>query len=170
MTKKPTGLFIFVALIFTVSAFAAWNEYRPQGGQCLMSVPKTPEYSVKDVPSDVGTLKMHQFMMDYGEHAFLFTYTDYPTTLTTTKTNDNILEDVVKGSTEGGQMLRKVDLEIDGHPGKEYVAKKTDFVFKGRAFLVKQRLFQLIAVYPPTDTGKISAEADEFLTSFRLLH
>jgi hypothetical protein len=169
--KLKSVSFTFLLCLFSVQfAFAQWKEYRPQGGRCLVSVPKTPEYSLKDVPSDVGTLKMHQFMMDYGDYAFLFTYTDYPTTLTESKSAENILEDVVKGSTGDGQLIKKTDLEIEDHPGKEYIAKKTDFTLKGRIFLVGQRLYQLITVYPPNRADELSSDVEDFLRSFRLLH
>lgn len=170
MRKKSILVFVCLVFVSAGSAVAAWNEYRPKEAQCLFSVPKTPDYSVKDVSSDVGTLKMHQFMMDYGDYAFLFTYTDYPPKLTETKSNEKILEDVVKGSTEGAQVLRNVHLEIDGFPGKEYLAQKTDFMLKGRVFLVNRRLYQLIAVYPPNQASALTPDADQFLTSFRLLH
>ncbi len=163
-------LVVAVVLSFNFAFARAWSEYRPEGGRCLISVPKTPAHSVKDVPSDVGSLKMHQYMMDYGEYAFLMTFTDYPSTLTESKTADNILEDVVKGSIGDGELIRKVDLEIDKFPGKEYIAKKPDFTLKGRVFLVGQRLYQLITVVPPGQTDALSTDVEDFLRSFRLLH
>ena len=170
MRQKAFFALLVFTSFFAGFVFAEWNEYRPQGGRCLVSVPKTPDHSVKDVSSDVGTLKMHQFMMDYGEHAFLFTYTDYPAKLFETKSNNDILEDVVKGSTGDGEVIREVELEIDGFAGKEYVVQKTDFTLKARIFLVKQRLYQLIAVYPPDKASTLTPQADQFLQSFRLLH
>ena len=161
-------LFVFVCISFTSSE--NWTEHRPQDCRCLVSVLKTPDYSVKEVASDVGTLKMHQFMMDYGEYAFLLTYTDYPTKLTDSKTSKQILEDVVGGSVAEGKLERKIDLTIDSFPGKEYTARKEDFLLKGRVFLVKQRLYQLIAVYPPGRATALSSDVEEFLRSFRLLH
>ena len=161
-------LFAFVCTEFASSE--NWKEYRPQGCRCLVSVPKTPDYTVKDVASDVGTLKMHQFMMDYGEYAFLVTFTDYPTKLTDSKTSEQILEDVVSGSVAEGKLLRQIDLTIDSFPGKEYTARKEEFTLKGRVFLVKQRLYQLISVYPPNRADALSSDVEEFLRSFRLLH
>ena len=161
---------LFAFVCFTFASSQNWNDYRPQGCRCMVSVLKTPDYSVKDVASDVGTLKMHQFMMDYGEHAFLLTYTDYPATLTDSKTPERILEDVVSGSVSDGELVRKIELTIDGHPGKEYTARKTDFTLKGRVFLVNQRLYQLISVYPPNKADELSSDVEEFLRSFRLLH
>jgi hypothetical protein len=136
----------------------------------MVSVLKTPDYSVKDVASDVGNLKMHQYMMDYGEHAFLLTYTDYPSKLTDSKSPDQILEDVLKGSVAEGELIRKIELTIDSFPGKEYTARKADFTLKGRVFLVGQRLYQLISVYPPNKADVLSSDVEEFLRSFRLLH
>jgi hypothetical protein len=171
MRLKSILISILFAVICFQFAFAQnWNEYRPEGCRCMALVPKTPDYSVKDVPSDVGVLKMHQYLMDYGEYAFLLTYTDYPKTLTDSKTSEQILEDVVKGSVGDGQMLRKTDLTIDTFPGKEYIARKADFSLKGRVFLVNQRLYQLISVYPPGKADALSSDVEEFLRSFRLLH
>ena len=160
---------LFAVVCFQIASAQNWNEYRPDACRCLVLVPKTPDYSVKDVPSDVGVLKMHQYLLDYGEHAFLLTYTDYPTTLTNSKTSEQILEDVVKGSIGDGQMLRKTDLTIDSFPGKEYIARKGEFSLKGRVFLVNQRLYQLISVYPPSKADALSSDVEEFLRSFRLL-
>ena len=171
MKLKSLSIFLLIAILFCAVNFAsAWSENRPQGCKCMVSVPKTPEYSVKDVPSDAGNLKMHQFMIDYGEYAFLLTYTDYPATLTASKSADNILEDVVKGSVGDGQLIRKTDLTIDKFPGKEYIAKKTDFNLKGRVFLVGQRLYQILTVVPPNKADALSTDVEEFLRSFRLLH
>lgn len=171
MKIKWLVVVILCALACFTDAFAEnWSEYRPQGCRCLVSVPKTPAYDVKDVQSDVGLLKMHQFMMDYGDYAFLLTYTDYPSTLTDTKTDKQILQDVVQGSIGDGQLIRETELEIDGFPGKEYIAKKTDFNLKGRVFLVKQRLYQLITVYSPAQADALSSDVEDFIRSFRLLH
>jgi hypothetical protein len=140
------------------------------GCRCQALVPKTPDYSVKDVPSDAGVLKLHQYLMDYGEYGFLLTYTDYPKTLTDSKTPEQILEDVVSGSIDNGEILRKTDLTIDTFPGKEYIARKAHFSLKGRVFFVNQRLYQMISVYPPAKADALSGDIEEFLRSFQLLH
>ncbi|MGH9857848.1 MAG: hypothetical protein ACRD4B_08395, partial [Acidobacteriota bacterium] len=96
--------------------------------------------------------------------------TDYPKTLTDSKTPEQILEDVVNGSIDNGQMLKKTDLTIDTFPGKEYIASKANFSLKGRVFLVNQRLYQMISVYPPGKADALSSDIEEFLRSFQLLH
>ena len=77
---------------------------------------------------------------------------------------------MVQGSIGDGQLIRETELEIDGFPGKEYIAKKTDFNLKGRVFLVKQRLYQLITVYSPAQADALSSDVEDFIRSFRLLH
>lgn len=170
---RTTKIF-FISLIFTllfiqIGSALDWKEYSPSGSHVTLMMPKQPDMCIKKgVPTDSGPIDMYQVLADYGEYAFLFTFNDYPSTLLQQKNTDKILEDVVSGSVGDGELVKKGDIQLGSYRGKSYTCKKSGLEMKAFIYLVNQRLYQAIAVYPPDQSESLSNDVNSFLTSIKL--
>ncbi len=170
---QRSRLVIFCATLllcfFAVAGAAEWKEYKPEGSRCSLSLPKAPALSAKNVDTDSGPIEMHQVLADFGEYAYLMTYNDYPLSLINEKGSEKILADVVSGSVGDGELITKRDITFGLYPGREYVCKKQGLYLKARVYLIKHRLYQMIAAYPPAQADVLSTDIETFLSSFRLI-
>ena len=170
---RTTKIFLIglaVTILFVQSGIAFdWAEYSPQGSSSKVQMPKKPTLCVKKgIATESGSIDMYQALADYGDYAFLMTFNDYPNALLQKKTNDQILDDVVKGSIGDGEVISQGEIKLGNFPGRAYTCKKKGLELKAFVYLVGPRLYQLIVAYPPDQAATLKRDRDTFLTSLKL--
>jgi len=149
---------------------AAWQEFSSTDGNFAVQMPGTPSYEKKSQNTALGPIDMHMFTLNIKrDAAYMIMYSDYPEIVTRAKPDD-LLDGGRNGALANtkGKLLGEQNISLDGFPGREIVIEVPGKgLMKLRAFLVRQRLFQVMAV---GTKDKIDHEdTAKYLTSFRFL-
>src|ERR1700727_1338046 len=91
---------LMLAIPFALSADDKKDKpvtFQSKEGKFSVTLPKKPTESTNKVPSDIGELEMHMFLVDQSSKAYLVTYHDYPPRSVVNK-EDKILDAVAEGS------------------------------------------------------------------------
>jgi serine/threonine-protein kinase len=157
-------------LLSSTTAPAAWQEFSSAEGNFAVLMPGTPSYEKKSQSTALGPIDMHMFTLNLKRDAvYMVMYSDYPEIVTRAKPVD-LLDGGRNGalSNTKGKLVGEQNMSLDGFPGREIVIEVPGKgLMKLRAFMVRQRLFQVMAV---GTKEKIDHEdTAKYLTSFRLL-
>lgn len=157
-------------LFSAINAPAAWQEFSSAEGNFAVLMPGTPSYEKNGQSTTLGPIDMHMFSLNIKrDAAYMIMYSDYPEIVTRAKPDD-LLDGGRNGalSNTKGKLVSEQNMSLDGFPGREIVIEVPGKgIMKLRAFLVRQRLFQVLAV---GTKEKIEHEDTvKYLTSFRLL-
>lgn len=157
-------------LFVSVSAPVAWREFSSVEGNFAVMMPGTPAYEKKDTATAVGPIDMHMFTLNIKrDAAYIVMYSDYPE-IVTKAPPDRILDGGRDGAVANakGKLIGEQNLTLDGFPGREIAIEVPGKgLMKVRAFLVRQRLFQVMAA--GTKERIDHEDTAKYLTSFRLL-
>ena len=176
MLKKASITLLVViaccAIAFGFQLPSDWVSFNSPEGRFSVSMPKKPADDVKDVDSVVGKLQLHSFTSSNATAYFMVAYGDYPIEPTVDrreKVLDGVRDGVVNGL-DGSSLLSETKTTIDGHPGREFLAKKTvdgdELIYAWHVYLVGPRLYQVAAVAKKADST--APEITKFFNSFRL--
>jgi hypothetical protein len=125
------------------------------------------------VPTDLGTLKMHCWLLDVGSTGYAVLYGDYTTTHVQTVGAETVLANAIRGLREswqpGSAFEREMPLVMAGYPGREYMMEAGGYLNKGRTLLIGTRLWQILARAPSAQRTSAMPDIDRFLTSFALI-
>lgn len=173
--RKPVLLLILLLL-------AAWlpgcapkpQEFKSEAGSFAVTAPKTLQESTHDLELQSGKTTLYLFSTQEDNIGYFVSYCDYPPE--TMQHGD--LEKMLDGSRDGalsnakGTLLSETRITLEGNPGRELLMETVDesgrpAAIKGRLFMVKNRLYQVMVVAPRSQTG--DKEVDQFLQSFKLL-
>ena len=146
-----------------------WQRVAPPGGGFSVLMPGTPVERKQTADSPIGSIGIDTFTLTKGRDEF----TDYPAAILKSKP-DTILEGVRIGVAADLQAkaLDERPTSLDGHPGRQYTLELPESrlpgggLYKARAYLVKQRLYQVVTVTPWANAS--STDAEKFFQSFRL--
>lgn len=150
-------------------AEAAWQEFTSEEGNFAVMMPGAPAYQKSTQPTALGPIDMHLFTIENRQNAYIVMYSDYPEAVTKTP-----VESLLDGGRNGalastkGTLINEQNLSLDGFPGREINVNLPDRgLMKLRVFMVRQRLFQVMAM----GTKEIIEHEDtaKYLASFRLL-
>jgi hypothetical protein len=166
---------VFVMLLLPVLALAQTDlkfetfTSKAQGFSILF--PGTPKEQTSKVPSALGELTLHNFLLEthQGKAAWIVTSTDYPAGTVKADNQDAILDGVVKGAAQGvkGKLISSSKTTLDKNPGRVMQADVPNLgVYHSRMYLVGDRLYQIV-VLGPKDLAT-GAEAKKYLDSFKL--
>jgi hypothetical protein len=164
--------FILPALLFPLTLCAEDKKptvFASKEGKFTVAMPEKPSEKTSKIPTDLGQLELHIFIVDQKERAYLVTYSDYPAG--TVKDNaDKILTGVVEGNAKSLKSKvaseEKITIGKKKHPGREIKIEMPDKkgLYRARIYLVGDRLYQVVALGPEEFAkGK---EVDEYLKSF----
>jgi hypothetical protein len=164
-------LCVLMSVVLTSGAVAQqWTEYRPAGARFRVEMPGTPEVHSDTIP-ELGSLKLTQAIVEFGDGWFTASYVDVPPDQIKTASANSLL-DTARDSTlkwlvsrNGKSKLRSERrLIASGHPARDLVAEvpilesvfvlSARFVFNGR---------QVIAV---TFTGPSGTETGADVSRF----
>ena len=157
-------------LLSSPPAPAVWQEFSSAEGNFAVLMPGSPSYKKQSSSTAVGPIDMHLFSLDLAKDAvYMVMFSDYPDVVAQAPA-DKVLDGGRDGALANtkGKLIGEQSISLDGFPGREFTIEiPGKGMMKLRAFLVRQRLYQVMAVgtnerIDQEDTGK-------YLTSFRLL-
>jgi hypothetical protein len=167
-----------VLIVFACSAIALgfqlpsdWVSFNSPEGHFAIGMPTKPEDNVKEIDSAVGKLQLHSFTSASALVFFMVSYGDYPNEPAADR-REPVLDGVRDGviSSLGGELISETKMNIDGYPGREFLATKTlegkETTFTWRVYLVGRRVYQVAAAARKADST--STEISKFFNSFRL--
>jgi hypothetical protein len=164
-------LCVLMSVVLTSGAVAQqWTEYRPAGARFRVEMPGTPEVHSDTIP-ELGSLKLTQAIVEFGDGWFTASYVDVPPDQIKTASANSLL-DTARDSTlkwlvsrnDKSKLRSERRLIASGHPARDLVAEvpilesvfvlSARFVFNGR---------QVIAV---TFTGPSGTETGADVSRF----
>jgi hypothetical protein len=152
------------------AAQEAWKEVRSQAGGFSVEMPGTPEEGKQALDTAVGKVDMFTFWLEVKDVVYLVSYNDYPSDTIKNSPSGKLLDDWRDGFAKGvkGKVRGEKYITLKSNPGREVIVDAPDdLVFKVRAYLVKQRLYQVLVV--TSKSKESSPDATKFLDSFKLL-
>jgi hypothetical protein len=173
--KKPVLILILLLLAVWLPGCAAKpQEFKSAAGRFAVTAPKTLQESTQDLELQAGKIALHLFSTQQDNIGYFVSYCDYPPE--TMAHGD--LEKMLDGSRDGalsktkGKLVSETKISLEGNPGRELVMETADesgrrAIIKGRLFMVKNRLYQVMVVAPRSQAG--DKEVDQFLQSFKLV-
>jgi hypothetical protein len=153
-------------------ASQSWQEVRSAEGAFRVQFPGEARYDATEVPTRVGTIRMHRWILEIGNTAYQIIYADYPEAYVRATTPDAMLESALtqmrEGIRPGAAFESVIPFAVAGGTGREHVTDIGGTMMKGRSMLVGTRLYQVLAGVPSTERAARSAQIDRFLNSFVL--
>lgn len=150
----------------------SWAEFTSKAGSFSALFPGKPQESKETVSKDGPP--QFQYVVGGPTGAYLVSYQDNPNLVNAGKAlQDKALQTARDGAQRAtqGKLLRSKEIKLDNvHPGLEFefeIPHGAGGVYRSRAYLVKDRLYQVIAV--GQKDFATSKDADRFLGSFKLL-
>ena len=173
--RKPVLLLILLLLTVWLPGCAPKpREFKSEAGGFAVTAPKTLQESTQDLELQSGKITLYLFSTQQDNIGYFVSYCDYPPETMAHGDPEKMLDGSRDGalSNAKGKLLSETKITLEGNPGRELVMEAADesgrrAVIKGRLFMVKNRLYQVMVVAPRGQAGdKI---IDDFLQSFKLL-
>ncbi len=173
--KTKSLLLVVLALVLAACGGTGsdWKEFSSDKGNFTVSMPSTPKESTQAVDTVAGSINLTMYSVEVSDSAFLVSYADYPQDMMSTADPLKVLDGAMNGQITnfGGTVLSSSDVSLSDNPGREFsasgkVTTAGDGSLRGRIYLVKNRLYQIIVVGLK---DKVKTEdVDKFLKSFKL--
>ena len=177
MSLRSGFLVLLCIVCITVTALSADDKpknvkFISESGKFSVIFPENPVEQTHKIDAPGAPLNFHLFIVDQKDRAFLSGYVDYPTGTVTDKNVQAVLDGIRDGNVKGvkGKLFseKKITFNKKHYPGREVLIEFSDakLTYRGRFFLVGDRLYQVIATGPSEFTkGEI---VDSYLNSFQL--
>jgi hypothetical protein len=146
---------------------AAWKQFSPEKGGFSVLLPGTPIEAPVKVATPVGEMTVQTYVVQRSDGSrFAVLYNDSPTPLGPQEVQQNLeTAKATMAATSGGTLKSEKSITLEGNPGRELEISVRDGLVKVRIYIVKQRLYQVIA----GPVGKVTAtDVDKVLDSFKL--
>lgn len=176
--KLPSLLPVFLLAAFPLLAQTpkpapapskpAFQTLRSEAFKFSVDTPGKVSESVEEVPTKMGTIKVHEFALDCGDSgAFLLMCNEYPSGYTYEA--QKVLEAGLKGGVDNakGRLEWQHPLSLNGTPGIEARILSEKFVIQLRIYFVDRRLYQLMVLAPLGQD--LPRGSTRFFDSFQLL-
>lgn len=168
---------LLIALLLTVCLPACSSKPREcksaSGGFAVMTLAQLTE-TTQPLETQAGKVDLHLFSGQDGNTGYFVSYCDYPPDFAPPEKAEQMLDGARDGAVHNakGKLIQETKITLMGHPGREVViaARGEDgraATIKGRLYMVKNRLYQVVAVAPSYQSNV--EELDHFLQSFKLL-
>lgn len=151
-----------------------WKTFAPEKEGFSVLMPGTPKKEEDPpIPTDYGQVKSYSYMAMSGAGIFGVSYSDYPVSITQVdakKVLDGERDRILKGSKL--KLISEKDVVSGDTTGRELQLETPEgMVSKGRLYLAKQRLFQVMVVTSKAraEVPEAQQDASKFLDSFQLL-
>jgi serine/threonine protein kinase len=160
-------------LLSEKDAFATWETFSPAGQGFSVRLPGQPRTVTRKQQTKRGEVEQTEHTLSATPFHYSVTYADFPGKLIQKDEVDEALDMARDGAVkavEGARLREYKRVELDGHPGRELVIEIKDgeksATIRGRFYLVKQRLYQVLVAGNTADMKR--AEVAYYLDSFRL--
>jgi hypothetical protein len=152
------------------------EEFASSEGRFSVTFPNgeaAPQEQVVPVPTEIGNIDMHMFLVDAGTEAYMAAYADYPAELVAEGDPQTMLDMGRDGaiSNVNGELLKENDFKLQGYPAKEFYARGEqggqDVYMRANIIMADERLYQVL--YLTFDEGELDSQAaDDYVASFRI--
>ncbi len=162
---------VIVLMFLLTSAFAQgeWPTFKSTEENFTISLPSEPKQERTAGKSPLGN-GHHIYSLEANDVSFTISNSvieDPPTQPKDIKRTLDLARDLVAMVTNG-KLLSDTDISIDGFPGRFVRIEKDKKIWTLRAYLVKQRMYQLMTTEPKAKEANSSVA--RFFESFKLLH
>jgi hypothetical protein len=137
---------------FMQKDFSKLSEYKSPDHSFIVMLPGNVVEQEQTINTPLGPIKMCMYSAKSKHQEFTVAYSDYPDSFINA-TDPTVLLD---GSRDGavrniqGQLLSETLIKLQGHPGRELsIEGPQKIILKSRIYLVKRRLFQVMAISKP---------------------
>ena len=173
--KHAFAALLVGALAVGTSAQTEWKEFRSKEGGFEVLTPVTPAYRKQSSNTPAGTFDVHFFAASATPHTYVISYLDFPEAQINESGPAAVLEANRDSFVQGvrGKLAEDQKVSLDRHPGREFRVERpgdgqaAGREYRVRQYLVRNRLYQVIAVSPKADSAP--PELARFLDSFKLL-
>jgi hypothetical protein len=144
-----------------------WKPYSYPADGFSAAYPSEPALQTKELPTAVGKLNLHSYLVQDADVALLVAVCDYGESASG-KPADPILDGAQAGAISNVQahLLSGEKVMLGDTPGRQYEAESSQLHFSGRIYLVGTVLYQILAAAP---LGKTYPEMGRFLNSFQII-
>ena len=172
-TTLFTLLLTFSIALLSLSASAQGNHYYSSPtlhdpyGRFQMNFPGEPTYNYQDTPSEVGMLRMYNFMLETESAVYMVSYVDYPSSHIAGQDMEALLKRAAGGFINSLKLTSKSESIINygNYKGILFYADNGEWYAVMRDFIVGNRLYQMGIL----STGEIDVNTEnEFFDSFVL--
>jgi hypothetical protein len=150
------------------------QEFKSESGRFSVMTPVPLKETTQELESESGKIKLYLFTGQDGNIGYFISYCDYPPEVAKPERAEAMLDGARNGAVSNarGKLAGETRVSLGDNPGREVVIEAVGpqewaIVIKGRLFMVKNRLYQIMVVSPRGRAG--AAEYDAFLQSFKLL-
>lgn len=169
MRKQITSVLIVLLLLLSSGFAQEWPTFKSAEENFTISLPSEPKQEQTTGRSPFGN-GHHIYSLDSNGVSFTISNSVIDNPLTEPKDIKRTLDlarDLVAMVTNGKQ-LTNMDISLDGFPGRLVRIEKDKKIWTLRAYLVKQRMYQLMTTEPKAKEANPSVA--KFFESFKLLH
>ena len=132
--------------------FAGLKEFNAPDKSFTVMLPKDVQNQKQTVNTQLGPIEVYLFSAKAKHQEFTVVYSDYPDSYIAATDPKAILDGSRDGAVRNiqGQLLGETLIEMKGHPGRELkIEGPQKMIIKTRIYLVKNRLYQVMAVSNP---------------------
>lgn len=152
---------------------AAWVPFESTAGGFRVEMPGNPTEQVQQLDTVGGAISNYIYFTttNNGTVKYTVSYLDLPQMAQLAPAN-LILESIMGGIAEDTQskVMEERTVTLDQHSGREIkITNAQQAIVIHRAFLVKQRVYQIAVEVPAAQEKTFATESDRFLKSFKLL-
>jgi len=145
------------------------KKYYGIEGDFKIMFPGIPKKAVSDVPTDLGTIKMYQYLYEASQSkVYIVGFSDYPEQYMQASKSMELLENAKIGFINNLQIkvTEENSIKIGNHPGIMFRASGNGWFVVMRDYLVNNRLFQIGILQ---DTEVSEKDVEDFIYSFELV-
>ncbi|HTE18315.1 MAG TPA: hypothetical protein VK689_08030 [Armatimonadota bacterium] len=172
MSVRLTVPLIVLALLGSAAGAAQndWKEFSSTEGRFRVLLPGKPEMQKQSVDTALGPQDLYMHRAVAGPLSYVVIYTDNPEAALKERGGDQFLDDVRDGFIRSirGKLLTEKKATLDSNTGNELLVEAPNGInVVSRLCLVKNRLYQLIAIGPKEESA--APEVTWFFDSFKLV-
>lgn len=164
-------IFLMIAMLPIMANAQKGHKISSEEGRFFIIFPGEPSYTVEDVKTAVGKLKMYTYLYEESsEVAYMVAYIDYPADMVEESDNDVLLEAALEGALSSwGIDINEAEKETTWHSGFKGIfcnEKNGDTYAAYEVILAENRLYQIAILQYGKSISKKSLSA--FYDSFEI--
>ncbi|HEY9612509.1 hypothetical protein [Allocoleopsis sp.] len=150
-----------------------WEKVSSSEGGFTVLMPVAPTQNRQTTDGNNVSLDANLFTasLEEGKVKYSVSYTNFPDAVAQLP-SDFILDSLSSRFTNDRnlKLINQQDIRLEQYSGKEFKFEAPgDKIVKYRAYLVKQRLYQLTTEIPKNRESALSGDIEKFMTSFQLV-
>lgn len=146
------------------------KKYHGVEGNFKIMFPGVPKKNISDVPTDLGTIKMYQYMYEASQtKVYMVAFSDYPPKYMQASKSMELLQNAKNGfiSSLKIKVTEENSIKIGNHPGIMFKASANGWYAVMRDYLIDNRLFQIGIMQEGSEISE--KDIEDFIYSFELV-